>query len=370
MPRDKFSHSDCQRKVCLVCFLKKKTMKNITVSTSEKIRNILLPDKSLGLTEDSLTSWLPTVICSSCLTYLARLTMDPTITFKTVDYSTLTPPQSRRQARVTRTEGIETDLSCSCSVCHVGHMSNTGHKYIKYKEVMAGTDTAEKVEAGTVMVCSFCFQPVGRGKSHICTKSNKRDSLGNLVKNCSAKTRGRVLSSQLKEYTEDRGIKRGEESLLPTSGAPLHVTVGKSQKRRKPNPFFSADKLLKLQNKLGCSDKKIKEVARFARYECGKSAVEPHLDTLLKERNHLLEDDFIAKKVAMLESEKDVEDEKKEGKKRKHKKVDVMRDRPAVFAKDVEDLVAKIILLRNLNPDDTEIQIGIDDGQGQLKVGF
>ena len=98
--------------------------------------------------------------------------------------------------------------------------------------------------------------------------------------------------------------------------------------------------------------------------------MEPHLGTLLKERNHLLEDDFIAKKVAMLESEKDVEDEKKEGKKRKHKKVDVMRDRPAVFAKDVEDLVAKIILLRNLNPDDTEIQIGIDDGQGQLKVGF
>ena len=47
-----------------------------------------------------------------------------------------------------------------------------------------------------------------------------------------------------------------------------------------------------------------------------------------------------------------------------------MRDRPAVFAKDVEDLVAKIVLLRNLNPDDTEIQIGIDDGQGQLKVGF
>ena len=106
-------------------------------------------------------------------------------------------------------------------------------------------------------------------------------------------------------------MKRGEESLLPTSGALLHVTVGKSQRKKKPKPFFSADKLLKLQNKLGCSDKKIIEGARFARYEYGKSAGEPLENTLLKERNLLLADDFIAKKVGMLESEKDVEDEKK-----------------------------------------------------------
>ena len=45
-----------------------------------------------------------------------------------------------------------------------------------------------------------------------------------------------------------------------------------------------------------------------------------------------------------------------------------MKERPKVFAKNVEDLVAKIIVLRNLNPSETEVQIGIDDGQGQLKV--
>ena len=129
---------------------------------------------------------------------------------------------------------------------------------------------------------------------------------------------------------------------------------------------------MKLQNKLGCSDKNMKEIAKFARYECGKSAVEAHLDLQLKDRNHLLEDDFVAMKVSMLETEKkeEGEDDKDNNKKGKLKKVEVMKERPAVFARDVEDLVAKITVLRNLNPANTEVQIGIDDGQGQLKVRF
>ena len=65
-----------------------------------------------------------------------------------------------------------------------------------------------------------------------------------------------------------------------------------------------------------------------------------------------------------------MKENEKKGQKRKKKceKKEVMKERPAVFAKDVEDLIAKIMMFRNLNPLETEVQIGIDDGQGQLKV--
>ena len=85
----------------------------------------------------------------------------------------------------------------------------------------------------------------------------------------------------------------------------------------------------------------------------------------------MLEHYFVAMKVSMLLTEKEEgEDDKENNRKGKVKKIEVMKERPAVIARDVEDLVAKIIVLRNLNPANTEVQIGIDDGQGQLKAGL
>ena len=282
-----------------------------------------------------------------------------------------------RSDRITRAEGLETGLSCSCSVCQVGHMSNTGNQYMDFQEKILGSEVMKTTTMqgnGSINVCSYCLCTIGRGKPHPCTRRDRRESLDDLVKESSAKTRGRVLSSQLKDLTGERGVPMGKETLLPTGGAPLPVMVGRSETKKKPSPHNSTEKLLRLQNKLSCSDKKIKEVAKFVRFQCGKSSVEPNLNSVLKERNHLLEEDFVGKKVLMLETEKvdgddDKENEKK-GQKRKKKceKKEVMKERPAVFAKDVEELIAKIMMFRNLNPLQTEVQIGIDDGQGQLKV--
>ena len=130
MPRDKFCHSDCQKKVCFICFLKKKTMKNISEATYGMIRRLIVPEISLGLKVEHF-SWLPSVICSNCLTSIFRLNKDQSISFTSVDYSEITSPQEMRINRVTRAEGLETEENCSCSVCQVGHMSNIGHKYVK-----------------------------------------------------------------------------------------------------------------------------------------------------------------------------------------------------------------------------------------------
>ena len=136
------------------------------------------------------------------LQYLHRLEKDPSVSFQTVDYSSLTSPQIMRAERVTRTEGLETELSCSCSVCHVGHMDNSGKLYVKYKDKMTlGQEEGDRmVEVNVTVVsrCEYCFCPVGKGKPHPCSSSSRRESLDELVKNSSDRTRGRVLSSQLK----------------------------------------------------------------------------------------------------------------------------------------------------------------------------
>lgn len=42
--------------------------------------------------------------------------------------------------------------------------------------------------------------------------------------------------------------------------------------------------------------------------------------------------------------------------------------RPGVFSKDAEELVQLLIQLRHLDPDEHEVIIGMDDGQGSLKT--
>ena len=54
--------------------------------------------------------------------------------------------------------------------------------------------------------------------------------------------------------------------------------------------------------------------------------------------------------------------------KKKVQLIEVQKEKPAVFAKDVEDLTAKIMLYRHLNTKETEVQACIDVGQGLLKV--
>ena len=54
--------------------------------------------------------------------------------------------------------------------------------------------------------------------------------------------------------------------------------------------------------------------------------------------------------------------------KKKVQLIEVQKEKPAVFAKDVEDLTAKIMLYRHLNTKETEVQACIDVWQGLLKV--
>lgn len=177
----------------------------------------------------------------------------------------------------------------------------------------------------------------------------------------STKSRQRVLSGQLKEVFAEQGVSTsGGTATLATGGKPLQATLGAKQK---PGPFFSQDAMNRLQVKLGVSDRKMLATANFLRVHCGRDSVKD-LGAQLTKRNHLLRNFFTSK---MIPQKKYVTEIEEEGKKKKTKVLeDVMK--PAVFATDTQDLAGKIMMERNLRPEDCIIQVGIDDGQNMIKV--
>ena len=60
-------------------------------------------------------------------------------------------------------------------------------------------------------------------------------------------------------------------------------------------------------------------------------------------------------------------DESEKNNKKKNKQ-EVKVEIPVVFAKDTEELACLVMKERNLDPGNTTVQVGIDDGQGLLKV--
>ena len=143
MPNKPKDHSAMQASICALCFLKPKTLRNISASISSLIVKSIFP-----YFEDM--PWLPTHICGGCYMELNRLKKDPCHLVKHIDYISLTPPTSVSTRSMT---------SCLCSVCHVGRLS--GGDYMAYKV---------KVSRDHV-ICSLCYCSYGKGFNHECLKA-------------------------------------------------------------------------------------------------------------------------------------------------------------------------------------------------------
>ena len=99
--------------------------------------------------------------------------------------------------------------------------------------------------------------------------------------------------------------------------------------------------------------------------------MEKGLNEKLTETNHKLDGFFELEKIKYTEK---ITDENKENSKEHNKtktkkvKIESEVEKDTVYCTKVEDLVSLVIEERKLQADNTEIQIGMDDGQGLLKV--
>ena len=206
-----------------------------------------------------------------------------------MDYDSLDPPVVLH-SMVTRTRLEQGDKEkCSCSVCSIGRLKAGQylHHVVTVSEHPGRPREKESpVKPGPQTICLVCKSAYGPGHKHVCSRATKRESLEELLRNTSEKTKQRVISSQLKEVFHDQGVStQGGTVQLSTGGGPVLASLGKIQ--QKPTPKFSNETLNKLQNKIGASDKKMNILGNFLRVGCGRSSV-VNLQKQMIERNKKL----------------------------------------------------------------------------------
>ena len=155
---------------------------------------------------------------------------------------------------------------CVCKICDIARLQPNDLAYAKFKQDHSnpvGTTTVSNSKpfsppARTLQVCSKCFAVIGKGKGHICSKINFQLNVSEIVKNKSAKSRGKVTSSILKTVAADQSVTlRGGQVNLPSGSNILHVKLGTPKVVPKP-PRFSHENLKRIQAAHNLSDKAIK----------------------------------------------------------------------------------------------------------------
>ena len=95
------------------------------------------------------------------------------------------------------------------------------------------------------IICQEYYAQVGQGISHSCTELERQKNLTAIVKSTSPTTQRKVLSSSIKDLsTNDSGNTLALKTFGPKQ---LAASLGKTEVKK---PFFSLDKLSKLQLKL------------------------------------------------------------------------------------------------------------------------
>ena len=143
------------------------------------------------------------------------------------------------------------DTDCQCNICHIARMKNKNYLAdIKGKSnpkgFPKGKVSTHFPPAMPLQICSKCFCLIGRGKSHICTKTQKQSNISQLARSNSEKTTSKITSDLLKSLCVDSGVSlRGGDINLKTGGSQLPVSMGTPRVKGK-RPKFTHDNLKRL----------------------------------------------------------------------------------------------------------------------------
>ena len=297
------------------------------------------------------------MICNACRGKLLRLHQDPdgVNNLSKVRYDRLLgPPPVTRQ---------NVEQPCVCSVCQLSRTCL--HWEVKHllSQYIDSPAPPPSLTPDVIKICAHCHSQIGQGLSHDCSRSTFRENVADLVKDKSERTRGRVVSTLLKDVFEDQCVDtRGGTVQLQTGGKSLKVTLGaKAAELIEDRKYFSHKDLVHIKSNRNLSDREILGLAGDVRKRFGRGAIEPGLQGALKVKNHAL--DYIF----------DVKTKDMKGKKDKETGEHPVVSCTGVSCKDataVEELIQLVMKERGCNPFNTKGLIGLDDGQGMLKVGF
>ena len=245
---------------------------------------------------------------------------------------------------------------CGCGICDIVRLT------LSYPEWHAAHTRAtfpakeKPAPALPLTLCSNCYAEYGPGKPHVCSKLNRQENLVSLVRANSDTTCSKVTAKSLKNIAIQQSVSsRGGTVSLLSGSKLLPVQLGKASGRggSGDNGQFSHEVMFGIQQQLNVSDTKLKVLNRCLATVLGQKAVQPYLQDALSNRNRDLKDLFTLHNTKFVQKTK-------EG-------VESEVERPAVVA-DIPALVTLLMEERNIDPDNNIIQLGLDDGQGVLKL--
>ena len=160
----------------------------------------------------------------------------------------------------------------------------------------------------------------------------------------------RVAAKLVNELRTDEAGRKGDSLDLPSGSQTLHVTFGKPAERRQ----IRTETLLKLKTMKNFSGSQVKAVAQVARIDLGRGGVEKGLAKELSQVKEELRE-FLQVKVVLVNDKQGGE---------------TILTRDLLCLDDVPSLILTLCAERNLDPEDCIITLGLDDGQGSLKVNI
>ena len=150
--------------------------------------------------------------------------------------------------------------------------------------------------------------------------------------------------------TSDVG-KKGDQLDLPSGSKTLHVEFGK----KTPEKPFTHEDMLKLKVQKNLPDETCKAIGAAMRTVKGRKSVQPGMREAMAKKKFELEEFFTVEIVDMTV--------KKGG---QVTSIQV----PMLYSNDVPGLLKYVFGERDLDPATVVITLGLDDGQGSLKVNI
>ena len=345
MPDYPLSHDEVLDKLCGTCYRKGAALKLRGISA-----NALAAIQKYhwaGYNVDS--GEYPRKVCQSCNSILLHIAKAGGLE---ASKRKLPPPRydTMQSNRITRSSP-----ECQCYWCSVWRL-NGGPYSAHVAAVRANPGRPPIKEASpppeAVLRCDRCQGEVGKGVPHKCTVTTMENNTLELIEAMPSTSKQRITAKLLDKLREEQGADptRPGTLMLATRGSKFKtVTIGKVRPKRK----FTHQDILRLRVGLGLSADRTLYLAAGMRSVMGRDCIVPGLQPFMVLVNQRLREHFHSKTKDIMT---------------KVKKQISFGQTPAVFSKDVEELVKIMIELRAIDPEDSDIQFGFDDGQGFLKL--
>ena len=325
-----------RKKVCGACTRKGK-LRPISENALRLLRKHHCPDYD--------TDIYPSVICDSCYRCLIEVEsklikgLVPIRTLPHISYD------DKKAPRVTRSSDNQ---PCSCFWCRVARMY--GKEYMDHCNSVRPRPVKSPPKPDTIKICSKCKGVIHRGVSHTCNMTEAKKNVSSMVRESFPDGGKAAVAGLLNKICEDENVNKRTGTLtLPSGSKEKVINFGKKETL----PQVSIDDLVKLGMSRHLSDRDLTALSTAIRRKFGRRSVESGLQEKLPKLKLEVKDFFVLRAVEVYWKRG-----KKEGVETKY----------LVMAEEIMDLVEKIMIERHIDPDQAELQSGIDDGQGILKV--